>query len=283
MHTATAFSTPTPLPMLSSPGGASIARSLDGRWLAVTTDGEIWLEDSSTGEQTPARITGGDDLAVTAARIWVIRGGRLESMDITSGETTAHDLVLGGSVRLAAVAQAVVITGDRGTWIVRDTGAMHELAPHRTFVRAVSDTRILIVDNGTRAIVDIAGIPNGVRLDMTTRILDASPLFDRTTCLLLLDREDHQELAVMRCSGSVLSRTRVRHVHRIAGATKALRVALSIDDGRVIVYDLRERRVVSADRPAHTACELAFDAQGQVVTSVSRHGANAQLYVRRFD
>lgn len=283
MLTTTALSTSTPMPMLSSPGGASIARSLDGRWLAVATDGQIWLEDSGSDEQTPARIAAGDDLAVTAGRIWVIRAGVLESMEIASGDLTVHDLALGGVVRLAAVAQAVVIIGDRGTWIVRDSGAMHELAPHRTFVRAVSDTRILIVDNGTRAIVDIAGIPNGVRLEMTTRILDATPLFDRTTCLLLLDREDHQELAVMRCSGSVLSRTRVRHVHRIAGATRALRVALSIDDGRVIVYDLRERRVVSADRPTHSACELAFDAQGQVVTSVSRHGRNAQLYVRRFD
>lgn len=283
MQTSTALCSPPILAIVPSPGGASIARSLDGRWLAVASAGQIWLEDSGARRQTATAIAAGDDLAVTAARVWVIRGGRLESMDIATSEITAHDLVLGGTVRMTAVAHAVVVTGDRGTWIVRDSGATHELAPHRTFVRAVSDSRILIVDNGTRAIVDIAGIPSGLRLEMASRIRDASPLFDRTTCLLLVDRDDHQELVVMRCSGSVLSRTRVRHVERIAGATRALRVALAIDDGRVIVYDLRERRVVSADRPSRTPCELAFDADGRSVTSVSRTGRNAQLYVRRFD
>ena len=283
MQMFTALVSPPVLTIVPPPGGASIARSLDGRWLAVASAGQIWLEDAGTRSQTATVIAAGDDLAVTAARVWVIRGGRLESMDIASSALTVHEIAPGGVVRMIAVAQAVVITGDRGTWIVRDSGATHELAPHRTFVRAVSDTRILIVDNGTRAIVDIAGIPSGIRLEMASRIVDASPLFDRTTCLLLVDREDHQELVVMRCSGSVLSRTRVRHVQRIAGASRALRVALAIDDGRVIVYDLRERRVVSADRPSTTACELAFDADGRAVTSVSRHGRHAQLYVRRFD
>ncbi|MBL9016782.1 MAG: hypothetical protein JNL83_21525 [Myxococcales bacterium] len=278
-----ALVSPPILALVPAPGGASLARSLDGRWLAVASAGQIWIEDAGTRRQRATAIAAGDDLAVTASRVWVIRGGRLESMDLESGAIEVHEVALGGVVRMCAVAEAVVITGDRGTWIVRDSGATHELAPHRTFVRAVSHTRILIVDNGTRAIVDIAGIPSGIRLEMASRILDASPLFDRTTCLLLVARDDHQELVVMRCSGSVLSRTRVRHVERIAGASQALRVALAIDDGRVIVYDLRERRVLSADRPSTTACEVAFDADGRAVTSVSRHGRSAQLYVRRFD
>jgi len=282
----------TPAPSTSAPvqprGGARLARSLDGRWLAVATTDTIWLEDARTRKQHALLVAAGDDLAVSANRVWVARGGCLESISTTNTQHVHHALELGADLQLTGLGVGVVVASSTGTVLIRESGESVVLAEIRMFVRAIGETRVLLLDpdrggsaSGGGVIADVAGVPAMVRLATTAPILDATALLDRTTCMLLLDRGTHQELAIMRGNGSVLVRIRVNRVERIVGATRALRVVLAVDDGRVVVYDLRERRAVSADRPSQTACEVSIDPDGREITGVARHGALRQLFVRR--
>lgn len=288
--TPTVVAVASPIRIVESrPRRGSLARSLDGRWTAVATGDEIWLEDARTKRHLALALPAGDELAVTTGRVWVVRDGQLSSISTANGDVRQHELAIGAGSGLTAVGAAVVLSGARGTCLVREDGAVIELSPAQLGARALGESRVLLIDParaesgaGGGMIVEISGAPTAVRLATSAPILDACPLLDRGTCLLLLDRGGHQELAIMRVTGSVLVRIKVNRVSRIVGATRALRAALAIDDGRVVVYDLRERRVVSADRPGETACELVIDPDGTGITGVAWHAALPQLFVRRF-
>jgi hypothetical protein len=269
--------------------GNALARSLDGRWLVVANAGTLWLNDTTTFGHTPLRLRPGHDIALTNQRIWVAREATIHSAPLaTAGSEDASTAVALDlpNANVVAGATAIVVTSDRGTYLVRDTGDFVELSPRRTVVRTIGEARFVMIDGAVAFLVDAApATPHVARLALTAPVLDAAPLLDRTTCVLLLDRRDRnageQELAVMRANGSVLLRVRVARVARIAAATRAFIVALATDDGRVIVYDLRERGVVSADRLAAAgACELTLDPDGKTLHIVARRGDRAQLSER---
>ncbi|MBX3159554.1 MAG: hypothetical protein KF773_26520 [Deltaproteobacteria bacterium] len=270
-----------------TPPGSALARSHDGRWLVVANAGTLWLADTTTFGHTPLELRPGHDVALTNRRVWIARESTLHSAPLARGGCASTAVALDlPDASLAAAASAIVVASDRGTYLVRDGGDHVELCPRRTAVRAIGETRFLMIDGGAASIVDVApAAPHVTRLALSAPILDAAPLLDRTTCVLLLDRRDRspgeQELAVMRANGSVLLRIRVARVTRLAAAARAFIVALATDDGRVIVYDLRERGVVSADRVTGAgACEIALDPDGKTLHIVARRGDRAQLSER---
>jgi hypothetical protein len=270
------------------PTGGALARSHDGRWLVIANNGTLWLADTTTFGHTPLPLRPGHDIALTNQRVWVAREATIHSAPLQpkgGDESTAIALDL-PNANLVAGAAAIAVTSDRGTYLIRDNGDRVELCARRTVVRAIGESRFLMIDGATSTIVDATRTePHIVRLALTSPVLDAAPLLDKTTCVLLLDRRDRcageQELAVMRANGSVLLRVRVARVARITAAARAFVVALATDDGRVIVYDLRERAVVSADRLAASgACELTLDPEGKTLHIVVRRGDRAQLSER---
>lgn len=268
----------TPPVPARAPRGASLAMSADGRWLAVASGDALWLEDSRTGVTGRLALAPGHDVAIAGERVWVARDNAVESIPCAGGP--AQRLAIApGAYRLCAAGSALAIAGVRGTTVVRGD-RVAELGA-AAFVRSIGESRLLTIDGPERAIVDVTGEPRAVRLGVGAHILDACPILDPSTMLLLVERGGDQELVVMRTNGGVLARVRVRGVHRIAGAARAYRVALATGDGRVIVYDLRERAVVSADRVAESACEIVLDPDGARLSGLAWSGRTPRLFERR--
>ncbi|MEO8699436.1 MAG: hypothetical protein ABI867_05305 [Kofleriaceae bacterium] len=253
----------------------SIAMSLDDRHVAVASGDSVWLEGRMT-----ALAHAGRDLAIAGGRVWIARNDEVESVALAGGEP--EKLVLAPTAyALAGAGAALAVWSTRGSWIVRG-GAMYPLGPAR-LVRTIGESRFLVAEGDTCSIIDAAGSgePTRMRLGMSARVLDATCLLDRSTWLMLVARGGDQELVVMRGNGGVLVRVRVGQVHRIAGAARKFVVALATGDGRVIAYDLRERRVVSADRLAVTACEIAMRRDGDQVIGLAWHGKTSRLFEKQ--
>ena len=247
---------------LVPPARGRLAIALDGEHVVVQCGGELWLERRHPHRQTTLALAPGDAIAVTSGRVWTIRDGLLATHSL-GAHLVPIELDVGPGAAIAAARGSIVASGPRGTSLVRDAGTTIELAAGPAFVRAIADHRYIVLVDGVPILLDVTAAPRALGLTISAPILDAAPILDRATFVLLLDRGGGaQELCVMRATGNALARIPVRHVAAVAASARSHLLALATDDGRVIVYDLRERRVVSADHVSDRAPAIALDPEG---------------------
>lgn len=262
--------------------GVPVCISDDGRWLAMLHDGGAWLQDDLAGAPQQVRALGARALALAAGAVWVATDDALERaalgalvgpMDVVAGVAVGADAALAGDPR------AVVVASAAGTTLVTARGELTALSARRLGAYAVGAGRFLLVDDDVVSLLDAtAPAPRAVRVHVRAPVLDAAAALSPSTCVLLLDRGDTQELAVMRGAGQFLQRTRTRRVRRVRGSVRRTDIVLATDDGRLAIYDLCGRGVVAAHRLDGAAPELAVSGDGAVVVATTRTARGPQLY-----
>lgn len=258
----------------------ALVHDQDRDTVALARDGRIWLE----GRPTALPMTAGRDLAATHDRLWIARDTSVEYVRVSTPEAPPTPLAFdfGPEPRLVSSGSTLVVTNARGTWSVRGDRVL-PLATRRSIVRSIGHDRVLLQDatdhDARPMVVDLADDkPRATPLALGAPVIDATCLLDRTTALLLVARPPHQELVAIRNSGSVLARIKCAKVAAIHGASQALVAALVTTDGRVIVYDLKERKVLSVDRPALAPVPVALSPDGRRLVGIAD-----ELFERTFD
>lgn len=249
--------------------------STDGRWL-VASDDQVWLEDGVTGAQRRLPLGPRAPFALDNAHLWTVCDDVLGYFDLEHGDRwIAFEPCLSPIQVLATPLAVAAVCADHVLLVRRRSPAV--LLPTSGDARIwLTGSRWLLVGDARGAgWVDLAApTPAITRVGLSARVLDATSLVDDGSALLLLDRGDHQELAIVRRPATVLRRIRVRGVVGVRGAASGFQSVLLTDDHRAVICDLRGRDVehVLALGGDHADARISADGVRVVAAARGRHG-----------